>query len=52
VREAKFLKHTKHIPAQSECLTIIGFFSMNRIVYAIHGGPMAGRVNYQEATYQ
>lgn len=28
------------------------FFSDNRIVYAIHGGPMAGRVNYQTATYQ
>jgi len=28
------------------------FFSENRIVYAIHGGPMAGRVNYQTATYQ
>jgi phenolic acid decarboxylase len=23
------------------------FFSHNRIVYAIHGGPMAGRLNYQ-----
>ncbi|KID65371.1 uncharacterized protein G6M90_00g052240 [Metarhizium brunneum] len=28
------------------------FFSENRIVYAIHGGPMAGRINYQTATYQ
>jgi hypothetical protein len=28
------------------------FFSENRIVYAIHGGPMAGRVNYQTCTYQ
>ncbi|KAK1224685.1 hypothetical protein PQX77_012432 [Marasmius sp. AFHP31] len=28
------------------------FFSHNRIVYAIHGGPMAGRYNYQTATYQ
>lgn len=28
------------------------FFSEDRIVYAIHGGPMAGRVNYQQATYQ
>lgn len=28
------------------------FFSHNRIVYAIHGGPMAGRINYQTATYQ
>jgi len=28
------------------------FFSQNRIVYAIHGGPMAGRLNYQTATYQ
>nr|CUI18215.1 ferulic acid decarboxylase [Cordyceps farinosa] len=28
------------------------FFSDARIVYAIHGGPMAGRVNYQTATYQ
>ncbi|TRM65630.1 Calycin-like protein [Schizophyllum amplum] len=24
----------------------------NRVVYAIHGGPMAGRQNYQEAQYQ
>lgn len=28
------------------------FFSECRVVYAIHGGPMAGRVNYQTATYQ
>ncbi|KAH8654077.1 Calycin-like protein [Tricladium varicosporioides] len=28
------------------------FFSEMRIVYAIHGGPMAGRVNYQTASYQ
>jgi len=28
------------------------FFSHDRIVYAIHGGPMAGRKNFQEATYQ
>ncbi|KAI4734086.1 putative phenol acid carboxylase [Aureobasidium sp. EXF-12298] len=28
------------------------FFSSNRIVYAIHGGPMAGRINYQTCTYQ
>ncbi|TKX18822.1 phenolic acid decarboxylase-like protein [Elsinoe australis] len=28
------------------------FFSNDRIVYAIHGGPMAGRKNYQTATYQ
>ncbi|KAI9745414.1 MAG: hypothetical protein M1818_000948 [Claussenomyces sp. TS43310] len=28
------------------------FFSEKRIVYAIHGGPMAGRINYQTATYQ
>ena len=27
-------------------------FSSDRVVYAIHGGPMAGRVNYQRATYQ
>jgi len=27
-------------------------FSDDRVVYAIHGGPMAGRVNYQRATYQ
>ncbi|TID12802.1 phenol acid carboxylase [Venturia nashicola] len=28
------------------------FFSFNRIVYKIHGGPMAGRSNFQTATYQ
>ncbi|KAJ0337806.1 hypothetical protein COL154_013171 [Colletotrichum chrysophilum] len=28
------------------------FFSEDRVVYAIHGGPMAGRINYQAATYQ
>jgi len=28
------------------------FYNADRIVYAIHGGPMAGRKNYQEATYQ
>ncbi|KAF8850231.1 hypothetical protein BDZ45DRAFT_770731 [Acephala macrosclerotiorum] len=28
------------------------FFSPTRIVYAIHGGPMAGRINYQTASYQ
>ncbi|CZR56659.1 uncharacterized protein PAC_06548 [Phialocephala subalpina] len=28
------------------------FFSSTRIVYAIHGGPMAGRINYQTASYQ
>jgi phenolic acid decarboxylase len=27
-------------------------FSSSRVVYAIHGGPMAGRINYQRATYQ
>lgn len=27
-------------------------FSSERVVYAIHGGPMAGRINYQRATYQ
>jgi phenolic acid decarboxylase len=26
--------------------------SSDRVVYAIHGGPMAGRINYQQATYQ
>jgi phenolic acid decarboxylase len=30
----------------------IWFFSPHRVVYAIHGGPMAGRKNYQTATYQ
>ncbi|KAH7039809.1 Calycin-like protein [Microdochium trichocladiopsis] len=28
------------------------FHSEDRIVYAIHGGPMAGRYNYQTAYYQ
>jgi phenolic acid decarboxylase len=28
------------------------FYSDSRIVYAIHGGPMAGRKNFQAATYQ
>ncbi|KAH9897293.1 Calycin-like protein [Xylariomycetidae sp. FL2044] len=28
------------------------FYNEDRIVYAIHGGPMAGRRNYQAATYQ
>jgi phenolic acid decarboxylase len=28
------------------------FFSSDRVIYAIHGGPMAGRSNYQRATYQ
>ncbi|KAJ5155741.1 phenol acid carboxylase [Penicillium capsulatum] len=28
------------------------FFNEDRVVYAIHGGPMAGRQNYQAATYQ
>jgi phenolic acid decarboxylase len=27
-------------------------FSEDRVVYAIRGGPMAGRINYQRATYQ
>ncbi len=30
----------------------IWFFSESRVVYAIHGGPMAGRINYQTAAYQ
>ncbi|RSL95314.1 hypothetical protein CEP52_012131 [Fusarium oligoseptatum] len=30
----------------------IWFFSEDRVVYAIHGGPMAGRINYQTAAYQ
>lgn len=30
----------------------IWFFSENRMVYAIHGGPMAGRINYQTCTFQ
>lgn len=28
------------------------FYNEDRIVYAIHGGPMAGRKNFQTATYQ
>ncbi|RAL14284.1 uncharacterized protein BO97DRAFT_340579 [Aspergillus homomorphus CBS 101889] len=28
------------------------FYNADRIVYAIHGGPMAGRRNFQAATYQ
>lgn len=28
------------------------FYSEDRIVYAIHGGPMAGRINFQKADYQ
>ncbi|KAL4923161.1 Calycin-like protein [Aspergillus undulatus] len=28
------------------------FYNEDRIVYHIHGGPMAGRKNYQGATYQ
>ncbi|KAL4794315.1 phenol acid carboxylase [Aspergillus venezuelensis] len=28
------------------------FYNEDRVVYEIHGGPMAGRKNYQEATYQ
>ncbi|ROW02305.1 hypothetical protein VSDG_02356 [Cytospora chrysosperma] len=28
------------------------FFNENRIVYAIHGGPMKGRLNTQQASYQ
>jgi phenolic acid decarboxylase len=28
------------------------FFSSDRIVYAIHGGPMAGRINYQTCSFQ
>ncbi|KZP10750.1 putative phenol acid carboxylase [Athelia psychrophila] len=28
------------------------FHSKDRIVYAIHGGPMAGRINFQRCTYQ
>ena len=30
----------------------IWFYNEDRIVYAIHGGPMAGRKNFQTATYQ
>lgn len=28
------------------------FFSEDKINYAIHGGPMAGRINYQTCQYQ
>lgn len=28
------------------------FYNADRVIYAIHGGPMAGRRNYQKATYQ
>jgi hypothetical protein len=28
------------------------FFSSDRVVYKIHGGPMAGRSNYQACSYQ
>ncbi|KAI5925531.1 Calycin-like protein [Camillea tinctor] len=28
------------------------FFSHDRVVYRVHGGPMAGRSNYQTAAYQ
>ncbi|KAI9374225.1 Calycin-like protein [Aspergillus egyptiacus] len=28
------------------------FYNADRIVYAMHGGPMAGRKNFQTATYQ
>ncbi|EIM86466.1 phenol acid carboxylase [Stereum hirsutum FP-91666 SS1] len=28
------------------------FFSEKRIVYSIHGGPMAGRLNYQTCEFQ
>lgn len=28
------------------------FISKDRCVYAIHGGPMAGRINYQTCTFQ
>lgn len=28
------------------------FFSESRLVYKIHGGPYAGRLNFQTATYQ
>ncbi|EYE97478.1 uncharacterized protein EURHEDRAFT_295601 [Aspergillus ruber CBS 135680] len=30
----------------------IWFYNADRVIYSIHGGPMAGRRNYQEATYQ
>ncbi|KAI9909949.1 hypothetical protein PsorP6_010413 [Peronosclerospora sorghi] len=28
------------------------FYSENRVVYSIHGGPMAGRLNYQTVAFQ
>ncbi|KAF3768115.1 hypothetical protein M406DRAFT_253880 [Cryphonectria parasitica EP155] len=28
------------------------FFSENRVIYSIHGGPMKGRLNYQTCAYQ
>lgn len=28
------------------------FYNEDRVIYAIHGGPMAGRQNYQTARYQ
>ncbi|GIJ82971.1 hypothetical protein Asppvi_001488 [Aspergillus pseudoviridinutans] len=28
------------------------FYNEDRVVYAIHGGPMAGRKNFQAATFQ
>ncbi|PRP81265.1 putative phenol acid carboxylase [Planoprotostelium fungivorum] len=30
----------------------IWFFSSDRVVYAIHGGPMKGRLNYQTCAFQ
>ncbi|PYH44032.1 phenol acid carboxylase [Aspergillus saccharolyticus JOP 1030-1] len=30
----------------------IWFFNEDRVIYAIHGGPMADRKNFQAATYQ
>ena len=30
----------------------VWFFSSSRVVYAIHGGPMAGRKNFQTASFQ
>lgn len=30
----------------------IWLFSEDRVVYAIHGGPMSGRLNFQTAAYQ
>ena len=30
----------------------VWFYNQDRIVYRIHGGPMAGRRNFQSATYQ